>query len=619
MIADLDVQTARVKLRTERAKLKAGAKAVRAAEMQLVFAKVERDHAKALSDLEYVRGEHRGCLDVSSSSSSSAPSTPPPGAPPRLTIVEHVRQADGRLAAARRQELQAKLEAKAARTSIEQLHQKILQRKKDIDDVTLQLADMRSTHRECLREYEFDGWVAHPDQLLWEEKTLRLSSKAMHSRKRLEHFIKKLATAPCMQTLSLFLQEYMGGVPPSLKLAQDALSKAPVHIKELCVTFGTSSKEAVLALVEKTRGDLERLALTLMYDAKFTDDELCRLWRLVDGSDIKALALSSPELVRNVQFPFKTSRLQLERLELGDVGECKQATVLVPLLGAASSTLQVVQLPSTLRDDERGAVFKALTECPNLEEASVPCYADVVGLQSCAKLERLGLQCVDKRWSQHSTADTKAAVKLLGLKNIKDRLRGLSLTSFSEDRDTAVIHAVSSLKNLRSLSLNTNIKLPALEKLLSALPCLEELHLLRGFFLTSQVIDKITPALVPKLRLLELDCDDNESECECPDDDYLGLGYGFGCGLPHAGWRPGVQMTVKRAFKTVNPDLTLIVAPSTSEEKKSCSSVGSDVESDDGLEKEVLKQFESWQCEEEEGSEEESSEGSENAELPSLT
>lgn len=77
----------------------------------------------------------------------------------------------------------------------------------------------------CVQEYEFDGWVEHPEQHLWEEKTLRLSSKAMHSRKRLEHFIKQLATAPCMQTLTLFLQEYTGGVPPSLKLAQDALSK----------------------------------------------------------------------------------------------------------------------------------------------------------------------------------------------------------------------------------------------------------------------------------------------------------------------------------------------------------------------------------------------------------
>lgn len=295
--------------------------------------------------------------------------------------------------------------------------------------------------------------------------------------------------------------------------------------------------------------------------------------------------------------------------------------MLGPLLGAASSTLRVVQLPSTLRDDDRGPVLRALAECPNLEEASVPCYEDVVGLQSCAKLERLAVQCVDKRWSQLSTASAKAAVELLGLRNIKDRLRGLSLASFNEDRDKAVIGAVSSLKNLRSLSLNTNIKLPALERLLSALPCLEELHLLRGFVLTSEVIHKITPALVPKLRLLELDCDDNESECDCSDDDYLGLGYGLGCGLPHAGWRPGVQMTVKRAFKTVNPDLTLIVAPSTTEEKKSCSSVGSDVESDDGLEKEVLKQFEGWQDEEEEeeGLEDELSEGSEIAELPSMT
>ncbi|XP_034246387.1 uncharacterized protein LOC117648178 [Thrips palmi] len=508
------------------------------------------------------------------------------------------------------------MEARAARTHLEQLHQKIVQRQKDIADVTLQLADMRSTHRECLREYEFDGLVEHPDQYQWKDKTLRLSAKAMHSRKRVEHFIKKLATAPCMKTLSLFLQEYIGGVPPSLKLAQDALSKAPVHIQELCVTFGSSSKEAVLALVEKTRDHLERLALTLMYDARFTDDELRRLWGLVGGSNIKVLALSSPELVRKVQFPFRTSRLQLERLELGDLGDCKHPTVLGPLIRAASATLRVVQLPSTLVEGDRMDVFEALGECSNLEEASVPCYRYILALQSCAKLGRLGLQCVDKQWSLRPNADTNAVVELLGLKFVKMRLRGLTLSSFCPDRDRAVIGAVSALKNLRSLTLNTNMQKDALVILLRYLPCLEELHLLRRFSLTSEIVRQITPRLLPKLRLLELDCDDNESECNCSEDDE-DFGFG-GCGLPHAGWRPGVDFTVKRAFEEVNPDLTLIVAPSTTAEKKSCSSEGSDVESDDGLEKEALKQFELWQDEEEESSEAESNEGSETEELPSM-
>lgn len=76
-----------------------------------------------------------------------------------------------------------------------------------------------------IQEHEFDGLVEHPDQHLWEDKSLRLSSKTMHSRKGLEHFIKQLATAPCIKTLTLFLQEYWGEVPPPLKLAQDALSK----------------------------------------------------------------------------------------------------------------------------------------------------------------------------------------------------------------------------------------------------------------------------------------------------------------------------------------------------------------------------------------------------------
>lgn len=122
------------------------------------------------------------------------------------------------------------------------------------------------------------------------------------------------------------LLSFLKWAPTSGRLLQ-----APVYVKELCVTFGQSSKEAVLGLVEKTHDHLERLALTLMYESRatFTDEELCRLWRLLEApeevpveptgdalydyfiensekaSGVKALALSSPELLRSVPFPFE--------------------------------------------------------------------------------------------------------------------------------------------------------------------------------------------------------------------------------------------------------------------------------------------------------------------------
>lgn len=284
-----------------------------------------------------------------------------------------------------------------------------------------------------------------------------------------------------------------------------------------------------MALLDKTRSHLERLDLaSIKYPlADFTDGELCHLWRVLDGSGVKTLCISSPELLRSVQFPFQTSQLQLEKLDLGRLGvnadrysfeakECNHYRVLVPLLQAASSTLKVVQLPSTLREEERLPVFDALAECANLEEATVPCYRELTRWRPC---EKLTLRCVGTSWSSDPglAANVAAAAEFWRLPSTNDRLRTLTLLAFEEGEED-VFTALSSLTNLRVLSFDTPLKVDLLESILKALTCLEDLRLMGGSFMDPEVLKTITPTLTPNLTRLKIECDglhyDKFKECE---------------------------------------------------------------------------------------------------------
>lgn len=523
---DLDVKAASVALRAERAKLTAAEVAVKAAKLRVDLAKLNRDLTKECRLLKTLQQAHENC------GSGAAPSQPADQELKESTPDEEVALAEQRLAAVRDQEQQAKQEVAAARNQVLDLQRQTEEQQRLILDTILQQADLRSAHRECLMTPQ------HPYEATWQEERLRLSAKAMRHKAGLAPFLSKLTMAPCLRSLTVCLDEPRYGEPlPALPLLLHAVEKAPARIKELSLTFGKLCKDVAFALMELTQLHLERLEVRLLdFGFDLADEDLSRLWRVLDGSNIKSLALSSEQLVRGVAYPFPASKLRLERLDVGAVGESRRSgTVLVPLLQAARGTLRAVHLPRGLRQDERGPVFKALEECRCLEEASVPCYQDIARLRSCAKVKSLHLHCVDAAWS--GVRQTDEAVKLLSLRSVSGRLSALSLHAFSEEKDRGLFQALVSLRRLRNLTLDC-MEFSVLRNLAEALPWLEELHLLRGFYLDPEVLPKIKPALLPNLTLLELDC------CELDDDEEC------------ESWQDAV-FDLRMAFHKVNPDFVL--------------------------------------------------------------
>lgn len=519
-VAELSVELATVSLETERTNLKAAKVAVEAAKLQLTLANLTRDHITTCTELQDLQDKHSSC--ETRGAADSAPSSsddPPPPKKARETPPNDVEEAEERLAAARDLSEQAEQKLAAAGRRTKQLKKQITKRKEQITNLTVQLVDLQSVHRECLMVQ------GHPDEASWMDKSLWLTKEMMADAEDVEHFVRVLTKAPCLKVLKVHLRETY---EPQLKLVLDNLPRAPARIKELVLHFGRRTKEIAFALLDKTRSHLERLELgSIEYPrADFTDEELCHLWRILDGSGVKRLSISMPELMRSVQFPFQASQLQVERLDLTGVSqsrypflaeECKHYRVLVPLLQAASSTLKVVQLPGTLREEERVPVFNALAQCVNLEEASVPCYEQLTQWRPC---ERLSLRCVRTsglRSDRGQAANTAAAAKFLRLPSTNDRLRTLTLLYFEEGEED-VFTAMSSLTNLRILSFDTPLKVDLLESLLKALTCLEDLRLMGGSFMDPKVLERITPTLAPNLTRLEIECDGLEyykyRECE---------------------------------------------------------------------------------------------------------
>ncbi|XP_034234286.1 uncharacterized protein LOC117641217 isoform X4 [Thrips palmi] len=501
-LAERRVESTETTLEAARVRQEGVEVALEAAKKDVKLAEINAEHAKMNLELVKLQQAHASCEGAASTEagpSTKKPRTSSPEAPPAAAATTQPPQQQGL-----GEVEQAQQDLEAARSRLQQLSEKVAEQRKRQQETARQLGDLRSAHRDC--KVAAGGEVK-------EVKMLRCTSKTLLDKAKRKAFLSALTTAPSIKSLSLDL--VAKGNKPLPKSVLQTLPRAPARIKQLLLTFGRHSEEAVLALLQRSKDHLEELYLNSGFA---TDDNIRRFWGIVQDSNIAVLSLISDSFLRDVGFPFQAEKLRHVRslsvsgYYVSSFGSDKhKKNVLVPLLrvlGSAASLRKFV-LPWAFAEQERGDVFAALAQCSELEEVYTPCYKELALLRGCVKLRKLAVHRINRMDYPKSEAveEIQAAAEFLKLPSTVDRLESLSIEYFQLGKETVlpIFRAVRGLKKLKSLSLKVFQEFPEMTATLKALPLLEELRLIQGTYMYPKALRTITPELVPNLKLLELD------------------------------------------------------------------------------------------------------------------
>ncbi|XP_034234149.1 uncharacterized protein LOC117641137 [Thrips palmi] len=509
--------------------------ALDAAKKGVKLAEMEAEHAKMCLELEELREAHASCEDAASADAGPPAKKPRASAPDASAALPEQEQQQQDLGDV--EHAQQGLEA--ARSRLLQLSEKVAEQRRLQKETACQLADLRSTHRDCKVAAGGKGK---------ELKLLRCTSQTIVQKAKRKAFLSALTTAPSIKSLSLHLLRDRD--KPLPKSVLETLPRAPARIKQLLVTFGRDSEEAVLALLQRCKEHLEELHLNPLRWDFARDDYIRRFWGIVEDSNIAKLSLPADPFLRDVAFPFQAEKwchlrsLTLTGYHLSFSSKDKgQKSVLAPLLRvlAKAASLRVFELPWDVAEGEREDVFAALAQCSELQEVSTPCYKQLAQLRGCAKLRKLEVHRVNMSDREGTDAEIQAAADFFKLPSTADRVESLSLKYFqlSEKRVLPLFRALRALKKLKSLSLELVWEFPEMEATLKSLPCLEELRLIHGHWMYPETVCEIKPEMAPNLKLLELDTEQLE------EDEQL------------ESWRDEVR-SLEWAFKKKNKDFKLI-------------------------------------------------------------
>ncbi|XP_034231451.1 uncharacterized protein LOC117639681 [Thrips palmi] len=283
-LAERRVESTKTELEAARIKQQEAQVVLQAAKKCIKLAEMNAEHAKKCLELEELRDAHASCEDSADAGPSAKKpcrsASEAPAAPAEQQGLGKVEQAQQDLEAA-----QSRLQHLVEQVAVQRrLHQ----------ETARQLADLRSAHRDCK--------VAAGSELT-ELKLLHCTSQTIVQKAKRKAFLYTLTTAPSIKSLSLDLT---GNRPKPLpKSVLETLPRAPARIKQLSLTFGRDSEEAVLALLQRCKDHLEELYLNSSF---WTDDQVRRLWGIVEDSNISVLSLGAAAYLRDVAFPFQSEK-----------------------------------------------------------------------------------------------------------------------------------------------------------------------------------------------------------------------------------------------------------------------------------------------------------------------